>query len=387
MKAKIIFYCYLFLNLNILAEKGLDFFDYQKIKCGWMDLDNLDGVEEAAAELIFKANLNLLWIRFNPELYFSKISERQNQTEKIFEIAKKIFDKLYMLCAKSKKEMPKIFLGTELTSNFGRIKPVTCVVDIFGRRFDKIPNPLDFDNYWKQEFLDPFDKFMDMWNKVFDEKVQISGVFFDLEMYHAQNQASMYSDKMDFSDFSWNLFWGQNLKIFVGRNLKTVAQRVNFLRKYKMFNSYYNFLQTQSKNIAEKIKKHVRKKLPKAKFAVYMVLINNNWFYKGFLQGLSEKNDPIILATFRNDYKSNTQFLAENNIYVNYIGLILLGQLQKDRDFGLIAQTLRHYDGVWYNRFSWLPYLTKHKMPKDVWWKVESSPLDPWVVAEKIGDA
>jgi hypothetical protein len=358
--------------------------DHSAINAGWLEIEaytkNAKSLYDGVASIL-DARLNLLWMSLNPEQFLSPLVKGKEKETAYFLRNVSIFtQKLKQQCADQQQQIPHIFVGFDITTNYRR-KPVkNTVVDIMGKELNKIPAPLDWDHFWKPEFLQPFNSFIEYWENGYGNGLPIAGIFLDLEMYHAQNQASEYTNMMDFGDHSWQLYCK---KYPEGKKFKTAKQRVNYLLMNHKISEYYAYLQQKAYELGKKIRENIRTRLPETMIGVYTMTLPHSWFSLGFLAGLSTPQDPIILATFNNDAYSHFDYLLQNGIYSFHIPVILLSKLRSTEDFSLINQLRTYHDGVWFNRFSRLV----EKLEPDSWWQLEASPLERDIVAKGIGAA
>ena len=360
-------------NINIQNKNT------NKLFCGWLDLDAYDeNFMDKGINNIIQANLDILWIRFNPELYFSKNAIHADKKQQYLDQINKFTKALIEKCNSLSKKVPKIFIGAEITGNYKNIVLNDYMKDIYNQNYTKIPVPLDFENFWKKELLNVFDEFCENWNLV-GNGLNIDGIFLDFEMYHAQNQASEFLQLSDFSNISWNLYLektGKNI------DLQDTKNRISCLYKTHELNNYFSFLQMQAYDLGSKIRAHLKSKLPNIIIGAYLPNIPTEWFYLGILGGLSTKEDPIILATFNNDFLSHKNWLEENNIYCLHLTAILLSKFKNQESFALINDLKEGHDGIWFNRFSRLG----HNYDQDKWWANESTPFDHDTIVKEIGN-
>jgi len=153
-------------------------------------------------EFIYHADLNLLWFEFNPESFLSNNALRKKDKQSFIQQVQTLGKALKKRFAQSKKPMPKIFIGTDITTNFSQTPVHIAVKDFFGKTYSKIPSPLDITHFWQPELMDVFDRFIDE----FSQFIPIDGIFLDFEMYHAKKQAASYNNFMDFSDRAWQKY-------------------------------------------------------------------------------------------------------------------------------------------------------------------------------------
>lgn len=344
----------------------------KKFWCGWLDLDAYDGDNlEKGIENILKANLNILWIRFNPEFYLSKNAILAEKKDEFLNRIDRFTKALKEKCQTMNKPVPQIFIGTEITGNFRKILVENPMQDIFKNVYTKIPAPFDYENLWKTELFQVLDDFFNEWKKI-GNGLEISGIFFDFEMYHAQDQESGYPGLSDFSENSLEIY-----------RKKTGNKKINidYLIKQKQLNEYFVFLKKEAQLLGKKILEHIKTKLPNIMIGVYMPNISTDWFYLGMLAGLSTADNPLILATFNNDFFSHENWLRSNNIYAYHLSCILLSNIKDENSFTLIDDIKKEHNGIWFNRFSRLG----HVYDADRWWISESTPFDHDLIINAIG--
>ena len=348
-----------------------------KIAAGWLAPDGFDGKEilQKQVDYIAQANLNLLWFSLSPELYLSVNATQPEKKELNLNRIRNITAALKKKFAELGRPVPPIYLGIEITGNLRVAKVKEPMVDMYGTVYDKIPAPFDINNFWKPELLDVFDQFADIWEQDVGNGLPISGLFFDFEMYHAQpQQPSSFIGISDFSPTSIGLYEKTDLspKDFA---IKLFEQR--------QLDNYFNTLKHNAYQLGRKIRNHIKARVPRAQMAAYFPNISSEWFYIGLLGGLSTPQEPLILATFNNDFKSHQGWLVKNKIYCRHLAAMLLSKFQNQNSFRLIDEFNKEHDGIWYNRFSWLA----HPYDPTAWWATESTPLNHDLVARKIGQA
>lgn len=314
---------------------------------------------------IYDSGLNLLWFEFNPEVFIGENAIWKEEKKNFIENTLTIMNALKEKFKKAKKPMPKIFIGTDITTNY-KHQRVPCVTkDVFGNEYNKIPCPLDFKDFWQKELLDTFDTFYDM----FYQEMPIDGIFLDFEMYHAPQQAGSYTDLMDFSDLSWKLYCDHTRN--GQENLSTVDQRVKYLAQQQEFDDYFNFLEETARNIGKRIKDHIAVTNPDLLIGAYAPTLPSSWFYRGMLSGLSSKDKPLILATFNVDYYSHYQWFTNHEIFILHGIPILLSKFKSSKDLVLIEELLKYHDFVWFNR----PSRQIYSNVKNRTWSIEASEM------------
>ena len=350
------------------------------ITAAWIDIEPFVESKEAmqlGAQALIDAGINLLWITFNVEGYFSRralYADRQQQFIKNIDIFAQGLKQAY---TQAGKELPNLCASFDITTNFREHPTNSQVTDMYGKNYDKIPAPLDYYNLWIPELLEPFDAFISLWAHT---GIPLANIFLDLQMYHAQDQAERYSNIMDFSDHSWHRFINAQQDEAL-LHYTTAEQRVEYLLESKLLHTYLTTLRLEARSIGQKIRQHIRTVLPDALIGVYTPNLAHTWFEQGLLSGLSTAQDPIIYATFNQDAYSHIAHLNSLGIHCFHIPAFLLSKLRTSNDFDLIPKLKSYHDGIWFNRFS---RLLQNYNNQD-WWHLERSPLPIKEVVAHIG--
>lgn len=355
----------------------------RKLVCWLSPHDFSKEVERIALQngirFVYDTGFNMLWIEMLPEWYLSENGIKQNHIKQYSSQVKRFGHELKQLFAKTCQPLPKIFIGMNLTSNFANKEVKNPVQNLFGRTYSKIPSPFDIEHFWQPEVLDVFERFY----KFFHDALPIDGVFLDFEMYHAQTQASNYTDMMDFSETAWNVYCKHSPSDNPGA-CTSVQERFSYLQEHQQFTEYFSVLEKQAQTIGRMIKQHIRTINPQLLFAAYAQTLPNSWFYRGIMAGLSSEKEPLILATFNNDYYRHHDWLQSRNIFLLHGSAIMLSKLQQPQDFNLITDTYRNHAFAWFNKPSRMIYDYNKKELKSAWWALEASPLPVQVLANKI---
>jgi hypothetical protein len=369
---------------EILAERNQALPAHSWLKepvvCGWMELEPYYGKEAQAIKDIEDAGINLMWFELNPEWYLADNALRKEQKEKFL---KQIADFTFALKKhqeKTGKPLPRFFVGTDITSNFAHTQPTDPARDFYGFTYENIPNPLDYEQFWKPELLTVFDRFVDEWEKNIGNGIPLSGVFLDMEMYHAQKQTGQFHSTMDFSTTAWNTFALKKNDPKI-KDLNSINERVSYLQKNNLMPEYFEQLRNRAVQIGKDIKLHIKKRLPDAHIALYNINLPHSWFYQGFSKGLSSAEEPIIYATFNSEFLKHYPQLAKQDIHLVHMPVMLLSKFQNVHDFELISDIVKDHDGIWYNRFS---RISQSRAKKD-WgwdWALETTRLDTEIIVK-----
>lgn len=343
------------------------------IWCGWLSLDPYTNKEDAVTNSLLNSGLNLLWLELYPEWYLSSNGLKKNEKESFLKKISIFTQLLQKNISKNRaQEKPHVFAGLGVTSNFAKILVENPVVDVYGKIYSKVPSPFDFFNLWQQEVLSVIDNLCGYWYKV-GHRVPLAGIFFDFEMYHAQDQTGQYTSLMDFSDLAWNLYCDSSCQKNL-KKIKKVSERTSYLLQKNAWCDYFSVLQHQAFLIGKRIKDYIKRRLPHALIGVYNIYLPHTWFYMGLMAGMSSKKEPIILATFNNDFYRHYQWLQKNGIYAYHLPALLLSKFKQDQDFQSINDVAQYHDGAWFNKIS---RLEESRNSKDWAWdyEVEVTPL------------
>lgn len=365
-------------GLTVAWEAYTDYFLHEDAAINSLQKEDEQKAHELKAQalrngitFLYDAEINLVWFEFNPETFFSSRGKYKNKKDEFIKQVKTIataFKEIYR-----NKKLPKIFVGTDITTNFGIVNPKNHTSDLFGDQYTKIPSPLDLHDFWKPELLDVFDAYCSTLHAI----LPIDGIFLDFEMYHAQEQASSYTELMDFSDVAWRLY---QTKRTGAPHIKTAQKRVTYLKNNALFSDYFATLEHEAVRLGHMIKQHMRNLVPNILIAAYAPTLPSSWFYRGIMSGLSSEQEPLILTTFNTDFYSHYHWLKEHNIHVLHGAPILLSKLDSQESFNLIDELARYHYFVWFNRPSRMVYTNKQNQ----WWSVEASSLDAHTVAHGI---
>lgn len=368
-------------NKERLATVDKNIYDWvlqDGIACGWLNIGAYQENMQQAAEHLLKSGLNMLWLQLTPEWQLSDQALDPDGKEIFFKRVRTFTAALQKKAGELKLPIPKLFVGLEMTGNFAKYPPVDPAKDFYGKPYTKIPNPLDFEHFWKPEVLDVFDRFYAAWQNSIGNGIPLSGVFLDFEMYHAPTQTGQFLATMDFSDTAWNYYMTVTNKPEL-KNITKVRNRIAYLLQNNLFKQYFQLLQKKATSIGRTIKKHLHQQLPHGIIAAYNINLPHTWFYKGILAGLSSPQKPVILATFNNEFFPHYAWLQQNNIYLYHLPILLLSKLQKKDDFKKITDLSSLHDGIWFNRVS---RLEEPKKDDATQWDfgLENSPLDTQTV-------
>jgi hypothetical protein len=372
------------LNTTLARSHDYSWMVDNQLVCAWLEPDDYflnepPGTTPTALDrgmdFLYESGINLAWFEFNPELFLSTFSPTDSQP--LIQKITTLHQALRRRFAGGKRQQPKFFVGTDITTNY-RAHPVAkATKDFFGNAYSKIPCPLDFEGFWKPELLDVFDRLIEKLPK----EVAIDGIFLDFEMYHAQNQASGYTNFMDFSDLSWKLYATRtkNQKLLT---LISIESRTTYLAQHRLFDDYFSVLTRQAQAIGQRIRKHITQKLPHALLAVYATTLPASWFYRGIMAGLGTPEQPLILVTFNTDYYAHVAWLEKQGIYVIHGSPIMLSKIEKTADTHIISELLQYQNFVWLNRPSRMIYQPEQR--KNMWWASEASPLPATELARAV---
>ncbi len=324
-----------------------------------------------------QAKFNVLWIELSPEWYLSKNAMLRNGKEVWIARITTVLRALKQHFQSTHKPLPRLFIGMNITGNFRALSAPDATYDLFGKQYNAIPACLDYTHLWQTEVLDTFDACY----ALFNHEYPIAGIFLDFEMYHAPQQASQYTDLMDFSESAWRVYRVRKKTV---PYLHTVSERVQYLSNHKLFPDYFNTLAQEAVVIGKKISQHIHRKNSDLLIGAYAPTIAPSWFYQGMFSGLSTPKKPLLLATFNTDFFSHVSWLMQKNIYALHGGPIMLSKFQHADNFRSIPALKKYHTFIWYNRPSRMVYGYTGQQLDSAWWHLEASPLAPDTVAQGI---
>lgn len=380
-------------------HKPYSWIKQQGVSCAWLSFDDFFGADydqkifspmrqksikensmKNCIEFIHNAGFNVLWIEFIPEWYLAPHGYRKHRKQEFIErvqlLAKELRTKFH------NKPMPKIFIGTNLTSNFREQHPKNKLIDFWGKEYPNIPSPLDFEHFWHPELLEPLQAFVSL----FSAHIPIDGVFLDFEMYHAQDQLAHYTDLHDFSDLAWNIYSTQT-QDYRAQQLTQHADRLAYLQKQHLFEQYYTALEQAATNLGKTLKQQLNTIVPNIMIGAYGMTLPQSWFYRGLLRGMSSPQEPLLFASFNTDFYTHAKWLKDQNIHLLHGAVLMLSKLQEKKDFDIIKNLKKHHDFIWYNRASRMGYGMSAQEITTQYWALEASPLSAQQVAQEINKA
>lgn len=370
----------------IAKNERLQWICKQGISCAWLEPSDFFIDREKTAypekgtaleqgiDFIYNAGFNLLWFEFRPETMFNVHPQKKEVQREYIARVRTLAAALKEKFSREGKELPKIFVGADITTHYGTVPVHDAAQDLYGRRYSKIPSPLDYEHFWKPDLLYAFQEFC----KVFKDCLPIDGIFLDLEWYHAPEQSNGYSNLMDFSDVSWNLFC-LNKRHKKARSL-VGQERVLYLKNKHLFDEYRKFLHHKAVELGRTLKQELQRICSDVLIAAYLPSLPDSWFYCGLLEGLGTSQEPVILATFNTDFYSHCRWFTDRSIYLLHGAPVMLSKLTEPSSFNLIAQLQEQHFFTWFNRPSRMIYKQRVGMP----WEVEASSLSPDEVARGI---
>lgn len=352
--------------------------------CVWMDIKSFKAKGPESLDSILNSGINIVWLDIIPEIFISANARCGKNKEEFYTNVEWFTRNLQERAQKLNKPLPFVFMGTDVTLNYKTMPncPIIPVdnptVNMYGKELTRIPSPLDIPGFWQTQVAHVITTFVQEWNAKVGNGLPLSGVFFDLEMYQAQDQASSYEDTMDFSDLAWNIF----LKAHPQKELPvlaTVADRVQYLLSSHQMDAYMSLLHQEAQRAGSLVHSTIKKLLPNAMIGVYNANMPCSSFYRGFLERLSSPQEPIICATFNTTFYKHAQWLEKQGVFMHHLQVLMLSKLRKQEDFKQIDEILEHHDGIWFNRFSRLA-----EDPLGNPDHIESSPLPAPVVVKEI---
>ena len=218
------------------------------------------------------------------------------------------------------------------------------LMDAAGETYDA-PSAMDIE-FWHDSVF----RVADEMARLSLQEPGITGLFWDLEMYtfpglnHQEGQAM---EDACFETFltaeSPNLSQEQVARA----RQQTAAQRYQWLRDNGLLRRYYSVLERAVERLADELRNRIRTVNPALELALYDLHIPNNWFYRGFMKGLSSRDRPIVLLTYEAGGKEQQRTAAlEGCFYLHCTGA-LLNALPPDRWQESLSKLCETTDGYW----------------------------------------
>ncbi len=318
---------------------------------------------------IFDTNLDSLWISITPNIIYSPIAREKHREQQILQSISRFTKKLQVRAKKLNQVIPKILVGFEITNNiYDKNLPKYPAADLYGTTYPDLPHPLDA-TFWDNEIIQSLKTFVVQWNKpAISHNVQLSGIVIDLEMY-CRRKSGTFLETMGFDQPTFINFMHKNALDWSSPH--TPHDMINLLTKNQQCRNYFSFLEKEAETIGKNIQQAVGTIIPNGIISCYLPNILVDWFYKGFMKGLSSDHKALPLFTFNTAFKPHEPWFVKNNINAYHSSVLLLSKVKKPKDFIWINKILRDHHGIWLNRFS---RLVEDHAPKE-WVGVEQTSL------------
>jgi hypothetical protein len=178
----------------------------------------------------------------------------------------------------------------------------------------------------------------------------ITGLFWDLEMYTFPGLNHQEGQAME--DACFEAFLAAE-SAYLHREQTAeaehlaVAERYRWLRDAGLLRRYYATLERGVERLAQELRERVRAVNPKLEFALYDLHIPNNWFYRGFMRGLSLPERPIVLLTYEAGGARQKETAAIEGCYYLHCAGALLNALPPHRWQESLPLLCDSTDGYW----------------------------------------
>lgn len=355
------------------------------VSCAWMDVKSFKAKGPESLDAILHSGINALWLDLIPEIFLASNARCADRKEEMLTQVEWFTKNLQERAKVLGKPIPHLFMGTDITLNYKTVPVDVAAVDLYGNQMPQIPSPVNLRGFWQTQVIEVIDSFVTEWQSKIGNGLPLSGIFFDFEMYQAPEQASNFTNIMDFSDIAWQTFLDTHpiSNSLYPQTLTTVAERVQYLIDTKQMDAYFTALHAEAKRIGMLVRNGIKQRLPHAIIGTYNANIPSSWWYTGFMSSLSRPEEPLVCATFNTNFFSHAKWLEERGVFLHHLQVLMLSKLRTPEDFKQIDTILENHDGVWFNRFSRLV----QDMPEDKAHAdhIESSPLPAEEVAERIG--
>ncbi len=236
---------------------------------------------------------------------------------------------------------PSYYFSVELMNNYPATEVIKdCNKDIFGSEQTDLADPLDYD-FFAAEIIAPLKAQIESMSKAKIRNAKSDYGFslvLDLEMY-LRKSGSLYSSVSGFS------------KKCLSKYFKNDRDGISKLLEAKGFSKYFTWLEGQAYELGKKI---IQELIPLVKgrmVGVYIPAIPLNWFYKGFLKGLSSTKS-INLYTFCSNFTHFDSLWKSQQLNHNHFAVFMISKLnQPDWKVVLNDAFGKKNKGVWINRF------------------------------------
>lgn len=321
-------------------------------------------------DYIFDAQLDTLWISVTPNILYSPIAREKHREKQILDALSLFTQKLQQTAQEREQACPKLLLGFEITNNiYDPNLPKSPAVDIYGTTYQDLPSPLN-KVFWHNEIIASLKQFTTKWkNPAISHGIELSGIMIDLEMY-CRRKSGTFLETMGFDKPTFTQFL---------QHKKTVTpcpanahDMVKLLEQKHLCQQYFSFLEQEAQKIGTTISQEVDKLIPGGIISCYVPNILVDWFYKGFMKGLTHDEQPLHLFTFNSSFIPHMTWFNQQNINVFHSSVLLLSKLETPKDFNWINNIFKHHHGLWLNRFS---RLVEEHDPKN-WAGIEQTPLN-----------
>lgn len=331
----------------------------KKMLGAWMELVPFELPKEGIDQELWKKNqrqlieyslaakLDYLWVSFLPNMYYSPVARNGAKKVEFLQAVGRFTLLLKQMAAEKKCKIPHLYVGFEIVNNLVENNIwKKQAQDIYGNNFFDVPPPLD-QIFWNQEVIQPFEQFVkDFERPEVGNGLKLAGITLDLEMYGRKTT-------------------GEFTSTMLGNEPLSALQSGGTYKKY-----FYD-LEQQAQTLGVTINNACTQALPGLHMAVYAPNVNLDWFYKGFLRGISREQAPLLLLTFNNFYEPYKKNIESYNIFAEHSSVLMLSKIQTPLDFVWINHIAQYQNNIWLNRWSRMvePY------DKTAWFGLEQTPL------------
>ncbi len=342
-------------------QKGVYQWTSNGICCGWMGIDDDHDLVSRNCAFIAQTDFDMLWLELPMSLY--------GDQKKFDERVKYFTQRLVHAYKKINKEFPKIFLDFDVAATLSWCKLATHPVDVYGASYEKIPAPLDYEQFWRPSILTVMKSIFDRWRANIGSCLPIDGVLFNLYFWNNKDAMPYYTNLIDFSDSAWHHFCSNEEE----DAQHTPAARVTYILEHNKFDAYLFTLEYAAYQLALTIKEDIKKVAACAMIAVYTAAPFDTWFYKGLLRGFSDMRNPVLWFTNNINYYGHADWWQAQTINAFHVTNVLLSHFNHTRDIARINKIAQMHDGLWYSRVSRIG----QKYEPDRWWSAEATTMKP----------
>ena len=313
-----------------------------RVRAGWVYVDRDEAVQQAVANVLNKAGLNLLWGTTDAELL-----AQPGQTEKKAELREQ-WARMDRLLQGSDV---KWFMGSHVPGWQADLSDYPPVMGAQGQQIGGM-SPIDW-RFWLREILPALRAEAEFSTS----HRSVGGLLIDLEMYPLKYW--YLNNGFDFGEVAFRRYLQYLSERGMTDRFNRAAvlapdERFDWLVARGLLEEYHAVLGAEAERIGRYLRHEVRRINPSLLLGFYTVAVPTGWFYEGLLRGASTRDEPVLLLTFQHAPDEELDHAFASEIYLLHVGAILLGQVEEGEIEEVVHARLRHDHGYWLNNIATL---------------------------------